>query len=368
MKILFSARSFDNMAGGLERMAISIMNEMVFRGHEVSLLTWDYESAKTFYLLNNKIDWYKISLGDPNGKSSWLIRAKRVSKIRRFIHKKSPDVVIAFQHGIFFALKIYTLGMNMRFIAAERNALSMHNYTSAGKFQYLIFQSFRMANKITIQFPEYIYDYPEYLHKKMIVIPNRVNQVEKYSYPKLKENTRKVLLSVGRLSFQKNFGLLIRCFAEITDDFPEWELKIAGDGEQFEFLSQLILDNELSNKVKLLGAVKNVDDLYLNSDIFCLPSLWEGFPNSLAEALSFGLPSVGFRESSGVSNLIIDDVNGLLAEGNENIVSLSNALKKLMKNSALRNELSKGAIKSVTQYKKQLIMNQWEDLCERVKE
>ena len=41
MKILFAARSFDNIAGGVERMAISLMNEMVRRGHKVSLLTWD---------------------------------------------------------------------------------------------------------------------------------------------------------------------------------------------------------------------------------------------------------------------------------------------------------------------------------------
>ena len=70
MKILFAARSFDNIAGGVERMAISLMNEMVRRGHKVSLLTWDYNDAVTFYPLSKKVNWFKINHGEPLGKAS----------------------------------------------------------------------------------------------------------------------------------------------------------------------------------------------------------------------------------------------------------------------------------------------------------
>ena len=122
MKILFAARSFDDMAGGVERMSISIMNEMVERGHEVSLFTWDVEGAKTFYAMSNKVNWLKINLGDPRGKAGWWIRIQRAYRIRKMVRKMSPDLVLAFQHGIFFALRIYTVGMGIPFIAAERNA------------------------------------------------------------------------------------------------------------------------------------------------------------------------------------------------------------------------------------------------------
>ena len=61
------------------------MNEMVQRGHEVSLITWDYDSAVAFYPMDKKVNWIKINLGEPLGKASWLIRIKRAFLIREII-------------------------------------------------------------------------------------------------------------------------------------------------------------------------------------------------------------------------------------------------------------------------------------------
>jgi len=366
MKILFAARSFDDMAGGVERMSISIMNEMVERGHEVSLFTWDVEGAKTFYAMSNKVNWLKINLGDPRGKAGWWIRIQRAYRIRKMVRKMSPDLVLAFQHGIFFALRIYTVGMGIPFIAAERNAPSRFEFISTGKYKNLIFQSFRLANKITVQLPGYVKDYPKYLQSNICVIPNRVEQVglDILSTPRV--NSNNTLLAVGRLSFQKNFKLLIKCFSSIADEFPEWNLLIAGNGEEYNLLNDLISSSKLEGRVVLLGVVIDVESLYLDADLFCLPSLWEGFPNSLAEALSYGVPSIGFEESAGVADLIIDKSNGLLAKGNQNKDSLSCALRELMGNPALRKQMSNNAVESVKKYEPNLIFDQWENLFQEV--
>ena len=69
--ILFACRNFNNMAGGVERMASLIMNEMIKRGHKVVLLTWDPINANSHYYLNPKICWHKLDLGSPNEKASW---------------------------------------------------------------------------------------------------------------------------------------------------------------------------------------------------------------------------------------------------------------------------------------------------------
>ena len=216
--------------------------------------------------------------------------------------------------------------------------------------------------QITVQLPKYVYDYPKFLQTKITVIPNRVEQVSEDVLSRRTTHSRKVLLSVGRLSFQKNFKLLIDCFENLSRDFPEWDLIIAGDGEEFTMLEELVNNYQLNSRVKLLGAVEDVQSLYLNADLFCLPSLWEGFPNSLAEALSFGLPSVGFRESSGVNELIIDNYNGLLALGNNNQNSLTNSLSNIMNDSMLRDEMSKKAIDSMKQFEPMKIFDRWEDL------
>ena len=271
-------------------------------------------------------------------------------------------MVLAFQHGTFFSLKVYTLGLGITFIAAERNAVSIYKYISTGRYKNLIMQSFRLADRITVQLPSYINDYPKFLQKKIHVIPNQVEQISSDVLSTHKVNARKVLLAVGRLSFQKNFKLLIDCFEKLAEDFTEWDLIIAGDGDEFEMLNQLVMHSTINNRVTLLGSVVDVETLYLNADLFCLTSLWEGFPNSLAEALSYGLPSVGFSESLGVNELIIDNHNGLLASGNNNEQSLLNALSTLMSNSILRNEMSINAINSMKKFKPKKIYDQWEEL------
>jgi glycosyltransferase involved in cell wall biosynthesis len=362
MKILFAARSFDNIAGGVERIAISIMNEMIRRGHEVSLVTWDYKEAVAFYPISKKVNWFKINLGEPLGKASWSVRIKRAFLIRKMIRDTRPDLILAFQHGIFFSLKVYTLGMGITFIAAERNAISIYQFTSVGKYKNLIMQTFRLADYITVQLPGYLKEYPKYLQEKIYVIPNRVEQINLDVLPKPNKKSRKNLLSVGRLSFQKNYKLLIDVFAGLSSEFDEWDLVIAGGGEEFSDLSEQIKHLKLGNRVLLLGSVVDVESLYLNADLFCLPSLWEGFPNSLAEALSYGLPSIGFSESSGVNGLIANDYNGLLANGNSKPESLRSSLKALMESSELREFMSANAINSMKQFQPKKIYDQWEEL------
>ena len=80
--ILFACRNFNKMAGGVERMASSIMNEMVNRGNKVVLITWDNSESISHYFLNPEIKWIKLNLGSPKVKASWSLRLKRQIKIR----------------------------------------------------------------------------------------------------------------------------------------------------------------------------------------------------------------------------------------------------------------------------------------------
>ena len=68
MRLLFVARAIDNMAGGVERMILSIMNGLS-PSHEVSLLTWDNECAKAFYPIAAGISWHRLDIGDARVKA-----------------------------------------------------------------------------------------------------------------------------------------------------------------------------------------------------------------------------------------------------------------------------------------------------------
>ena len=132
-------------------------------------------------------------------------------------------------------------------------------------------------------------------------------------------------------------------------------------------IESLIQRHNLVDRVELLGAVKDIGSLYQEAHLFCLPSRWEGFPNALGEALSYGLPSVGYQECGGVCDLIVEGVNGLLAQGNGNSKTLEIALRSLMANDKKRIKMAQSAVKSVAQYDPERIYNLWDSFLTKRK-
>jgi glycosyltransferase involved in cell wall biosynthesis len=360
---MFVARSIDNMAGGVERMVITVMNNLVARGHSVDLFTWDLEGAIAFYHMSPKIKWYKLDMGSPLVKASISLILSRASAVRNIVRRCQPDIIICFQDGPFMAMRVYTAGMGIPFITSERNAPTRFNYTSAGRRQKLIYNAFRFAKRILIQFASYKELYPSFLHNRIVPISNPVFPANGRARPEVTNaKGRFRILSVGRLSYQKNYPVLIDAFASLSSFYPEWDLVIIGEGEDQEKLEDSILDKGLKNLISMPGKTTSIADYYISSHLFCLPSLWEGFPNALAEALAYGLPAVGFSDCAGVRDLIVSGKNGLLAEGNGDSETLAKALEMLMVSTETRRVMSEAAIESVKTYSPEKIFSQWEQL------
>lgn len=362
MKILFSCRSFNNMAGGLERMSIAMMNEMLRRGHEVSLLTWDQCGSEAFYSMHPDITWHRLNMGDSRVRAGVVLRLRRMRAVRALLKGISPDVLIAFQQGAFLLPRVSCVGMQIPMIAAERNSVTLLDHVKKGKWRWLIFQGMRLADAITVQFPQYVNDYPIYLRDRIVSIYNPVfppNGVANASGRGVKE---RVLLSVGRLSYQKNMDLLVRAFAMIAEKHQSWRLDIAGEGERRCEIESTIERCGIGERVRLLGAVNDVEPLYTTSHLFCAASRWEGFPNALAEALSHGLPGVGYAGCAGVRDLVIHGRTGLLADGNSDVKSLAETLSLLMADDDLRGRMGYAAMEDMKRYAPEHVFDRWEEL------
>lgn len=366
MKILIVCRSFNNMAGGIERMAAALMNEMCAYGHDVSLLTWDLAGAKSFYKLDARIKWYNLDHGTHETKAGWILRFKRMFKMRSILKEISPDVIMAFQHGTFLSTRLYSLGQGFPIIAAEREAPARFKYLKSGKWQWLIYQSFRLSKRITIQCESYREDYPDYLHSRITTISNPVFPAKSYSSPEGMDDKRKVLLCVGRLGYQKNQSVLIKAFSILYKEFPQWDLVFAGEGGDRAMLEKDVKALGLNSRISFLGAVKDISQLYCSSHLLCLPARWEGFPNAIAESLAHGLPAVGFLECAGTRDLIIDGVNGALAEGNCDPDTLAQALKALMEDDVLRKNMGKRGVDSMASFMPDNIFKKWNALFKEV--
>lgn len=159
----------------------------------------------------------------------------------------------------------------------------------------------------------------------------------------LRENST-VLLSVGRLSQEKGHRDLLLAFRKLCDSESEHSLLrlfIVGDGPERGRLSKLVSQLQITDKVSLVGQQNDVQPYYALADVFVLPSHSEGTPNSLLEAMAAGVPVVA-TSVGGVPEMSNGGTAALLTPG-QNIDGLAAALSRLVRDSELREQLTKAA-------------------------
>ena len=120
-------------------------------------------------------------------------------------------------------------------------------------------------------------------------------------------------------------------------DLPNGKLLMIGDGELRPQVEDFIHQNELEDRVVLMGTRYDVPDILAASDIFVLPSRWEGLPYVVIEASMAGLPVVASRVG-GIPELVEDSVTGLLVPPG-NPEALSEAIQRLLDNEDLRHQM-----------------------------
>lgn len=131
-----------------------------------------------------------------------------------------------------------------------------------------------------------------------------------------KEKSNKVILAIGRLTYQKNFPFLIKAFKKINEKYPEYILQILGDGEQKPELVKLINKLNLEGKVTLMGFQKNVYKYLINSDCFVLSSLWEDPGFVLLEAGLSNTIVISSNCTNGPEEILENGKNGFLFQNN----------------------------------------------------
>ena len=143
---------------------------------------------------------------------------------------------------------------------------------------------------------------------------------------------------------------------------------ILGDGDRRAALEGIVHEAGLVGRIRLPGAKSDVAEWYEGAHLFCLPSRHEGFPNALAEAHAHGLPAVGFAGCAGVDELVQDGNTGLLAAGNGDVETLSQALASLMSHPERRKAMGVAGRRAMEAYRPDSVMDAWERLFEESRE
>ncbi|RYE69403.1 MAG: glycosyltransferase family 4 protein [Oxalobacteraceae bacterium] len=170
---------------------------------------------------------------------------------------------------------------------------------------------------------------------------------------------RQILLGVGRLSEEKNFTTLIAIFARLAPLHPDWDLVILGEGAQRAALSAQVQAGGLGQRVFLPGSVGNMGDWYARASLYAMSSHFEGFPNTLVEAMAYGLPAVSFDCDTGPRDIIRHGIDGVLVAPGD-VEGMASALDTLMRDSRVRARFAQRAVDARERFSMEKISRMWE--------
>lgn len=200
--------------------------------------------------------------------------------IEQIIKKYNVDVLIIF--GGSLQEQIIARNLGVKVILSERCDPHSRKIPS----QILKQIQYRFADGYVFQTPEASLCYGKKVKNMSVVIPNPI--IDRLSEPIFK-NLRKEIVSVGRLSKEKNHKMLLEAFSMIHNKIPDYKLVIYGSGPLESQINNYISAHKLSGKVFIIKGKTNITEQIKGASLFVLPSNTEGMPNALIEAMSMGL-------------------------------------------------------------------------------
>lgn len=351
--------------GGIQRLTASLANSFINK-FDVEIINTGHKKGTEKFFLDKRITNTYINLNskdliDLNLFQKLFENIKTFFKMKDFFDNYKFDcdknIVIALGHSQSCLLPfIIPNKNNIKKIGSQHNPISYNLiYSIIRRFSLIKLDKYVLLNEsMAIDFLSH------YKLNNTYVIENPNEIKVKYS-----NLDNKVVIAVGRLTEQKQFNVLIDIWRDISFENPNWKLKIIGDGPKKKELNNQIKQYNLEKKIILQEFNEEIEKEYSKSDILVMTSKYEGFGLVLVEAQSCGLPVVAFDCPTGPKSIINNNEDGFLIE-NMNLEQFTSKLNILIKDSKLREEMSKKAIKNSKRFNIETITKKWIELFENL--
>jgi glycosyltransferase involved in cell wall biosynthesis len=391
-------------SGGAERVISEIANYLIKKNHTVDLITLSAPTATPFYPIDPKINLQQLNLllpDNPNpvpnpdlnpdinlnhnlNNPSLYSKIKnliiRIYKLRQTIISCKPDVILSFIDIMNVTTFLATRATNIPVIVAERTDPNIYKIPKF--YNWLRTKLYPRSYKVTVQTQSALAYFSQQIQDKAQIIPNynRINNItnpdsttniDSTANPDSAANSNsvanknitqhpKVIASVGRLEQEKDHATLIRAMPPVIAKYSQLTLQIYGEGSLHNQLQELIDSLQLTDNIKLMGTVQDIQSCLEQADLFVFPSKYEGFPNALLEAMAVGVPCIASR-CSGNTELITDNINGRLFEIGDT-GTLTDLILKLLADQQTRAAFSAASQQKALSYDPETIFAQWESL------
>ena len=343
--------------GGACRVLTNMANYWAGRGFAVTLFSFEDGSNPPYYLVDERVRMVYLDLNSYSSNifESIINNCKRLWKIRQAVRRAGCGAVISFIDSANVRTLLALAGLRIPVVVSERIDPA---YEDIGRVWNLFRRlTYPLATHVVVQTRQAAPFFSYLPSRKVIVIPNPVVALPLAGGgPVLK---RPALLAVGRMYPQKAYGLMLRAFAKCSVRHPDWTLSIAGDGPLWDELHNLAEGLGIVDKVRFLGQVRDMGGTLAQADAYVLASAYEGFPNSLCEAMAAGLPCISTDCPSGPSDIITHGEDGLLVPNGDE-VALAEAMWIVMADGRERARLGSAARSVLDRFSEDVVMDRWE--------
>ena len=344
--------------GGAERVCCNLANALSVYKNAVTFLT--VSDDEPTYPINAGIGRY-VLLKQSERRNVLGDMLMRLFRLWRFLCRTNNDCYVVMMPRTTILLLLFKKWTTAKIIASERADPA----TYPSLLQWWLKRLAHRADGWVFQTEEQRSWYGNAIGSAAsIVIPNAVNS-DFLSVHYCGER-RKEIVSSGRLTSQKNHALLIKAFARIAAQHPDYRLVIYGEGPLRAELERLIEALQLSGRVLLPGYTINIKECVEQASMFVLSSDFEGMPNALIEAMALGVPCIATDCQGGGAKFLIDDgVNGVLVlRGDEG--ALVDAMQHLLEDEVHAEKLGQQARKLCETLSPQAIYGEWAAFIQQV--
>ncbi len=359
--VVLATRKLNGVMGGMEKQILLISTYFVEQGYKVLIYSLDQDVSETFYTPDRRIEFRPLGVRDSDSRSTVWERIERQATVFRQLKVDAPDVVFCFSTGALWYVALSARLQGIKLILTERTGPSVYFVTRAKKYRSLIFAGMLLCSEMIVQMPAYVMRYPWYLRSRITIIPNEVPSLAR------EKSINSVAIRfghLGRFCYQKQTIELVQAFYEFQKKHPSAELLLIGSGEKLDEVQALIRENSMEEVVKVCPPTTDISGTLGRFDVLIHPSLWEGFPNSVAEALSAGIPVAGFEDCEGLRDLVEDGINGWIGKRNHPIDSITDLLERVFDQRFLIPIMENPARESVGGFSREKVAIKWLELLE----
>lgn len=366
-KILFHINSLGK--GGAERVVTVLSGCFAQDGYEVVLVTlW---RAGEEYEISEQVK--RINLGDRKevGQGSGKgLALRRLADLRRTMKQERPDIVISFCVKANFRSACCMAGMRTPLLVSVRNNpredYAGHRVVTKWmekKAAGCVFQTQEAKEFFSLPF-----------QRRSRIIWNPVDERYLSDRPSKERDDGNItksnrIVTVGRISRQKNQMLLLRAFNRIREEFPDVKVEIYGEEGEHALRRQMdayILENGMESQVAFMGHCSRLEKEISDAAVFVLPSDYEGMPNALIEAMVMGLPVIATDcPCGGASALIEHGISGFLVPVGDDR-KLAEWMRKLLTDRDLAERTARKAREVADKVSPRKIYGEWKEYVEEL--